>query len=113
MTFFCVLTDGTLFSELRRIVNAVNNTQKTGDSFYCVLSTTVCRKRLSKSMEKDKLSTSCNSVQVHKLRIRTYNSILMLWLLNFEALTSGVGGSLTVSLLILAALKLILCVIQL
>ena len=47
---FCVLTDGTLFSELRRIVNAVNNTQKTGDSFYCVLSTTVCRKCLSKSM---------------------------------------------------------------
>ena len=37
----------------------------------------------------------------------------MFWLLNFEALTSGVGGSLTVSLLILAALKLILCVIQL
>ena len=54
---------------------------------------------------------SCNLV--HKFRIRAYNSILMFWLLNFEALTSGVGGSLTVSLLILAALKLILCVIQL
>ena len=60
-----------------------------------------------------KVCKKINCNLVHKLKIRTYNSILMFWLLNFEALTSGVGGSLTVSLLILAALKLILCVIQL